>query len=231
MPDLPELFDWLAVTLFLACWVGYTRYAKRAALYRDSLSSVMHEFRVDWMRRILRRHNRVADMSAVSNLERNSAFFASSSLFAVAGLVTVLAASERVVDLASDIALLQPGPPILLELKIGLMIAIFIYAFLSFTWSMRQYGFASVLIGAAPMPDETLDEDQTDHFSNHSARVLDLAARQFNYGLRAAYFSLAAMGWLLGPVGLIIFSVIISLVLYHREFRSSTLRQLVKARG
>ncbi len=231
MPDLPEFFDWLAVTLFIICWVTYTRYARRAAQYRDSLSSVMHGFRVDWMRRILRRHNRVADMSAIGNLERNSAFFASSSLFAIAGLVTVLAASERVVSLASNIALLQPGSPILLEFKIGLLIAIFIYAFLSFTWSMRQYGFASVLIGAAPMPDESIDAAQSDHFVEHSARVMDLAAQQFNYGLRAVYFSLAALGWLLGPLGLMIFSIVIALVLYRREFLSSTLRQLVKARG
>ncbi|TGG93519.1 DUF599 family protein [Natronospirillum operosum] len=228
------LLDWIALAGFLLCWVSYTQYAKYAARRRHSLSSVMHHFRIDWIRRMLERHNRVADMAAVGNLERNSAFFASSSLFAIAGLVTVLAASEQVVALLADITLLQASSRTLLETKIGVLIAIYVYGFLSFTWSMRQYGFLSVMLGAAPMPGETNVEGaagSNEAFVTHTAKVMDLAAKQFNYGLRAVYFSLAVLGWMVGPLGLLVFSVAIVLVLNRREFHSATLKQLVKARG
>lgn len=225
------LLDWIALAGFLLCWVSYTHYAKRAAQSRHSLSSVMHHFRHDWIRRMLERHNRVADMAAVGNLERNSAFFASSSLFAIAGLITVLAASEQVVALLGDITLLQASSRTLLEIKIGALIAIYVYGFLSFTWSMRQYGFLSVMLGAAPMPGESDPEGSREAFVTHTAKVMDLAAKQFNYGLRAVYFSLAALGWLMGPIGLLLFTVAIVLVLNRREFHSATLKQLVKAQG
>ncbi len=224
------LYDALAFLVFLSSWSAYTLYASRAARTRPSLSSVMHGFRLDWVARLLPRQNRVADMSAVGNLERNSAFFASSSLFAIAGLVTVLAASEQVIQLLNTISLLQASSRTVLELKIGVLIAIYIFAFLSFTWSMRQYGFVSVLLGAAPNPDESITEAQRTAFIEHTAGVMDLAARQFNYGLRAVYFSLATLGWFLGPWGLVLFTAIIVVVLQRREFRSSTLRALRAAR-
>lgn len=224
------LSDWIALCIFFTLWSGYTLYANRAGKRKNSLSSVMHHFRIDWIRRLLSRHNRVADMSAVSNLERNSAFFASSSLFVIAGLLTVLAASDQVMTLLNDLALLQASSRALLETKIGLMIAIYVFAFLSFTWSMRQYGFVSVLLGAAYTPDDTPTDAERQQFVEKSALVMDLAARQFNYGLRAFYFSLAALSWLVGPWALIMSSIAIVLVLNRREFHSSTLRALVAAR-
>ena len=227
---MPYLLDWIALSVFFALWGGYTLYANRAGKRRNSLSSVMHHFRIGWMARLLSRQNRVADMSAVSNLERNSAFFASSSLFVVAGLLTVLAASDQVMAMLNNLALLQAGSRTLLEIKIGLMIAIYVFAFLGFTWSMRQYGFVSVLLGAAYTPDETPTEAERRQFVEKSALVMDLAARQFNYGLRAFYFSLAALSWLVGPWALIISSIAIVLVLYRREFHSGTLHALVAAK-
>lgn len=221
--------DALALLVFFVGWISYTFVSKWLASRRNSLSSVMHQFRIHWVERLLGRANRIADMTAVSNLERNSAFFASSSLFVLAGLMTVLAASDQVRQLLDNLDVLDAGAGRLFELKISLLIGIFIYAFLSFTWSMRQYGFVSVMIGAAFTPEETPSALARERFVQHTARVLDLAARQFNYGLRAVYFSLAALGWLFGPWGLLVATILIILVLQRREFRSGTLFALTQA--
>ena len=221
--------DAIALLVFFVGWVSYTFISKWFAYRRNSLSSVMHQFRIHWVERLLGRANRIADMTAVSNLERNSAFFASSSLFVLAGLMTVLAASDQVRQLLDNLDVLDAGAGRLFELKISLLIGIFIYAFLSFTWSMRQYGFVSVMLGAAFVPEETPPTSVRARFVQHTARVLDLAARQFNYGLRAVYFSLAALGWLFGPWGLIVATIMIVLVLQRREFRSGTLHALTQA--
>ena len=78
IPDfLPDL---LAVIWFVLCWVGYTRYSHWKGLSTPCLSSVLHLYRQDWMRRLLLRDNRIADASVIGNLERNASFFASSTL-------------------------------------------------------------------------------------------------------------------------------------------------------
>jgi uncharacterized membrane protein len=59
------------------------------------LASVLHLYREDWMRRMLLRDNRIADASVIGNLERNASFFASSTLIILAGILTVLGASDR----------------------------------------------------------------------------------------------------------------------------------------
>lgn len=228
---MPYVLDWIALAIFVASWVAYTFHASRRSRRRPSLSSAMHHFRVQWMRRLLTRENRIADMTAVGNLERNSAFFASSSLFAIAGLITVLAASEQVVRLLNNISFIPPGSQALWEFKVGVLIVIFIYAFLSFTWSMRQFGFLSVMIGAAPTPRESATDEEKQHFIDHTARVMDIAGNQFNLGLRAVYFSLAVIGWFLGPLWFLAATAIIIAILHRREFHSRTLRELVKAKG
>lgn len=225
------IMDGAALLIFLVSWIGYTRYASVQAKRRHSLSSIMHHFRIDWLQRMLRRENRVADMSAVSNLERNSAFFASSSMFIVAGLITVLAASEQVMGLLNDISFVQPTSKGLWEAKIGVLVAVYVYAFLSFTWSMRQFGFLSVLIGSAPTPTESINDQVKRDFATHTARIIDLASSQFNLGLRAFYFSLAVVAWLLGPIWFVVATIMIVAVLYRREFRSTTLKELIRARG
>ena len=48
---------------------------------------------------MLLRDNRIADANVIGNLERNAAFFASSTLIILAGILTALGASEPVIKL------------------------------------------------------------------------------------------------------------------------------------
>ena len=100
-----NLIHLLAALWFVLCWGGYTRYATWKARDTACLASVLHLYREDWMRRMLLRDNRIADASVIGNLERNASFFASSTLIILAGILTVLGASERAVSLLADIPL------------------------------------------------------------------------------------------------------------------------------
>ncbi|MDO6806957.1 DUF599 family protein, partial [Wenyingzhuangia sp. 1_MG-2023] len=65
-----------------------------------------------------------------------------------------------------------------------------------FTWSLRQFGFASVLIGAAPFPnDKTVTAAERRSFAIYAAKVIDQAGHSYNNGLRAFYISLALLLW------------------------------------
>ena len=53
-----------------------------------------------------------------------------------------------------------------------------------------------------------------------------LAAETFNGGLRAYYFSFAAMAWFFSPVALVLATLLVVLILYGREFKSDVLEVL-----
>jgi uncharacterized membrane protein len=50
-----------------------------------------------------------------------------------------------------------------------------------------------------------------------------LAAETFNDGLRAYYFSFAAMGWFFSPLVFVLTTLMVVAILYSREFRSEVL--------
>ena len=217
----------IALVWFLLCMNGYTRFAKLKARTTPCLANVMHQYRLDWMRRLLARENRVADTSAISNLERSVSFFASSTLIILAGLLTLFGASEQTLVLIRELPVVTPSTVLELEVKLLVMSGLFVYAFFKFTWSLRQYGFASVLIGSAPMFDEAFSEAEGNAFVQRSARIITMAANNFNFGLRSYYFGLSLLGWMISPWVLIGLSTGVVYVLYQREFRSSTLKTLM----
>ena len=217
-----------AVAWFVICWLGYTRYATWKARDTACLASVMHLYREDWMRRLLLRDNRIADASVIGNLERNASFFASSTLIILAGVLTVLGSSDRAFSLLQDLPLVQEASRELSELKLICLAMVFVYAFFTFSWCMRQYNFAAVLVGSAPLIGERdVSELERKAFATRAARVVSMAANQFNLGLRAYYFGLATLGWFINPWFFMLLTAGVVLVLYHREFHSDVLKVMV----
>ena len=104
IPDAGSLWiNLLAISWFLLCWVGYTYYALRKGRDTACLATVLHLYRRDWMNRLLMREQRMADASVIGNLERNTSFFASSTLLILAGLITVIGASDKAVVLLHEL--------------------------------------------------------------------------------------------------------------------------------
>jgi len=218
--------DLFALFWFLFCFKGYSLYASKAAKNKHGLSSVMHRYRVEWMKSLLLRDVRVADTTTIANLERGVTFFASTTMLILAGLVTVLGSTEKAINIISDIPFASHATTAEWEMKLLLLIALFIYAFFKFTWSLRQYGFASVMIGGTPMPDIKLGDKARTAYALRIANIMSLAANNFNSGLRTYYFSFAALGWFINTAVFIILSIVMVFILYRREFKSLTLHEL-----
>ena len=219
-----NLTNLLAACWFVVCWAGYTRYATWKARDTACLASVLHLYREDWMRRMLLRDNRIADASVIGNLERNASFFASSTLIILAGILTVLGASDRALSLLADLPLVQQTSQGMSEIKLLCLATVFVYAFFTFSWCMRQYNFAAVLVGSAPMIGERLvNELERKAFALRAARVLSLAANQFNFGLRSYYFGMAMLSWFISPLVFMLVNIGVVLILYRREFHSDVL--------
>lgn len=233
------LVDWInvgATVWFFGCWLGYAAFARRRAKTSYNLSAVLQVYRKRWMHEMLQRQNRIADAALLSSLERNVSFLASTSIFIIAGLVTLMASAEQIHSTLialpftnSDLTSKQ------LQFKICLLIAIYVYAFFTLTWAMRQYGICAVLLGASPAADEASPGDgsssnleQNRQHANMTAKIIDHAGHSYNYGLRAYYFSLSVLPWLINAWLFMLAVGVVTAVLYHREFKSRTLVTLAR---
>jgi uncharacterized membrane protein len=100
-------------------------------------------------------------------------------------------------------------------------------AFFRFTWSIRQYGFGALLVAAAPearqFEEHNLDREA---FARKAGTIVAMAAETFNDGLRAYYFSFAALAWFFSPWAFMVATGLVVWVLYQREFNSRVLAVL-----
>ncbi|MEK9713302.1 MAG: DUF599 domain-containing protein [Thalassolituus sp.] len=232
MAELTEigLFNLLSLGWMILCWAGYARFAHYRAKRSASLSSVLHVHRVNWMRRMLEREVRVGDAALLANIERNVNFFASSCVLIIAGLLTAFTATEKIGTLLGSVSFVSNNTLVEIEFKLLVLVAIFIYSYFTFTWSMRQFGFASVLVGAAPMPgDNSVTPGERRSMALNSAKVIDKASHSYNNGLRAFYFSMAVLSWFVSTWVFLGAATLVTAVLYSREFSSSSLRALKAA--
>jgi uncharacterized membrane protein len=104
-----------------------------------------------------------------------------------------------------------------------------VYAFFKVTWSLRQYGFAAVVMGGAPDAGEHVPPRQQQAFACNLAKLMDSAGHDNNSGLRAYYFGLSIMCWLFGTVPFLVATTTTVLVLYRREFVSNTVDAIKQA--
>jgi uncharacterized membrane protein len=223
------LINFLCVGWFLVAWIGYSYFAKSMAKRTMSLSSVMHIHREDWIRSLLQREVRVADATLLVNLERHVTFFASTTIFILAGLLAVIPNIGLLHDLLSRLPHLFAVSEAELQLRILLLVCVFVYAFFTFTWSMRQYGFCMVLVGAAPLPDDPSETAVTrDTYVRHAAKVIDQAGHSYNYGLRAYYFAMSILAWFLDPWLFIAAITLVVTILYRREFHSKPVMAMIE---
>lgn len=88
------LVDIIAVGFFALEWLVYSVTLEHSAYGRDGLSARMNVFRETWVRRMLDREARMVDMQIMASLQNGTAFFASTSLFAIGGALALLRATN-----------------------------------------------------------------------------------------------------------------------------------------
>ncbi len=222
------LLDVVALGWFLACWLGYNLIADHSRWAARSMTAAMNRHRRRWFREMLDRDVRIVDTQILGNLLTGIGFFASTTIILVGGFVALLGAADQATEALSNLPLVDRPSRTIWELKVLLMIAIFIYAFFKFAWAFRLSNYCAILIGAAPQKPES--EAAAELYAEKLATVHSRVAHHFNRGLRAYFFALGALGWFLHPVLLIAATAGVVLVLYRREFSSRVL-QTVREMG
>lgn len=208
------LLDWIGLAVFLACWVIYALVVDRIpAIRARSVIAAMDEHRQRWMIAAASRDNRIADIAAIGNLMSSTSFLATTSILILGGLVAMLSAPDIGRRVVATLPWSEVPDEAMWEIKIGLLLVIFVNAFFELTWALRQFNYTSTLVmGMLP--------GAVNHASA-AARLANRAARHFNTGLRSYYFGLAALAWIIHPFALAAASLWVLRELHRREFRSA----------
>jgi uncharacterized membrane protein len=225
LPSFLGPWDLAALAVFFACLPGMTWLVDHSSDERPSTSRLMAHYRRRWMQEVPTRPNRIVDSSLLVALRNGAAFFASGAMIAIGGAAALLGQTERLERVARDIAGGLGGSEIVWEVKLLFILVLLVSAFLKFVWSHRLFGYCAILLGA--MPERGSPEEMA--AAVERASLLNIAAgRNFNRGLRTVYFTLAALAWFIGPLALIVATLVTAAEIYRREFRSKSREALLE---
>ena len=174
---LPWL-DLLALAWFAAWWAGYVWFTDHRETAQPTLRRQMDKYIREWIVQMVGRDNRMLDVNIMRNLTRSSQFFASTTMLILGALVAMMGYAEKAAGVIAELPFSQQVSDREWELKIFLLVVIFVFAFFKLSWSIRQFGLASVLIGATrkPIADAEQYADHIERIYNHThAPIFDCA--------------------------------------------------------
>lgn len=214
--------DYIALLVFVALWYLYSYVTtSRSPFPRTSLNQAMGERRRKWIYNSLTRDLKMIDTQIMAGLQNGTAFFASTSIFAIGGCFALLGATDRVESVFRDMPFVYYGGRTAFEMKVIGLTSLFGYAFFKFGWSYRLFNYCTILFGAMPMMHETnSDRKAAERAAENVIRMNIIAAKNFNDGLRTFFLSIGYLGWFINAYVFMFTTVVIIIALLRRQFFS-----------
>jgi uncharacterized membrane protein len=220
-----SLLDYGALAFFITAWLSYHVAVEFTPARHRGLNVRMNKYRRVWMEQMLTRENRMIDASLMASLQNGTAFFASTSLLAIGGVLTLLRSTDDVLIAMAEMPFGLTTTRLAWEVKVIGLAVIFVYAFYKFAWSYRIFNYAAILVGAVPSGGHG-DPDQAMASAQRAAAMNVVAGRHFNRGQRAFFFALAYLGWFISAYVLMAGTAACLYVMWHRQFASDAIRAL-----
>jgi uncharacterized membrane protein len=221
---LLQPLDWVASIYIVSMWLILSYVIEHPPKSRPSVTVLMSQRRRDWMHVFVHRDPRIFDSQILASLRQGTSFFASTCIFAIGGVLALAKNTDPLVGVAQEVTAVTT-PALIIQMKLAFVALFLTNAFLKFVWANRVFGYCAVMMAAVPNDPN----DPGAHPKAQQAAELNIrAAMNFNRGLRALYFALGALAWLLGPVPLMIAATVVIWVVWSREFASIPRDILVK---
>ena len=232
MELLPRLsllspLDLAAVDLLIASWIGIGHLIENPGPRWPSVTVLMAAFRRDWMREMVRREPRIFDAQILGSLRQGTSFFASTCIIAIGALLALIGNGERFEGVVEELTQAD-APAVVWQVKLILVTLFLTNAFLRFVWANRVFGYCAVVMAAVPNDP---DDPNALPRAAQAAELNIRAAANFNRGLRSIYFALGTLAWLLGPVPLLLATLITLWTLGRREIASTQRKTLTDPPG
>jgi uncharacterized membrane protein len=216
--------DYIALAFFVVAWLGYWAAVERTQAGRRGLNLLMNGHRQRWMEQMVVRENRIVDTTLMASLQNGSAFFASTSLFAVGGVLALLQSTETALTLFEGLPFGLATSRLAWEMKVIGLAVIFVYAFFKFAWAYRLFNYSAIVVGSVPVlkggGDDAEARALAQLLARRAAAMNIVAGRHFNRGQRAFFFALAYLGWLASAYVLMAGTAAVLYVMWRRQFAS-----------
>jgi uncharacterized membrane protein len=220
--------DLIALGCFVGAWLLYAFLVEWTPAGRAGLSAYMDRYREVWMQRMLHREARMVDMQIMTALQNGTAFFASTSLIAIGGSLSLLRSTGELLTVMGSLPFAIPTTREQWEAKTIGLVVIFAYAFFKFAWSYRLYNYVAILLGAMPHAGEKETPEAEAHI-RRTTQMFQSAGRHFNRGQRGFFLALGYLGWFAGPYVLMITTTAVVAVLWRRQFLSQARKAVMEA--
>jgi len=194
--------DLIALAWFVAAWAGYAAQVEFLPKKKASLNETMNQYRLVWMHRMLHREARMVDMQVMATLVSGTAFFASTSLLAIGGALTVLRSPDEMLNVLATLPFGAPATRLAWEIN-----------------------YVAILLGAMPFEKDKETPEAEAHVQR-TARLFEAAGRHFNHGQRAIFFALGYLGWFVSPYVLMATTAAVVYVMWWRQFGSDARRAM-----
>lgn len=211
--------DYAALAVFIVAWFGYHVMLEATGWGERGFNRLMHHYRYRWMEQMVLRENRIVDSSLIAALQNGTAFFASTSLVALGGVLTLFRSTDAMLTVFADLPFGVATTPEAWEIKVLGLAVIFIYAFFKFAWSYRLFNYVVILVGAVPVLTDT-NRAEADAAARQAAALNVVAGKHFNRGQRAFFFALAYLGWFISAYVLFASTIAVFFVMWQRQFWS-----------
>ena len=218
--------DLAALAWFVGVWIAYALAVERTRHGAESLNRLMDRYREVWMRRMLERDMRMVDMQIMAALQNGTAFFASTTLIAIGGALTLLRSTDDVLTVLATMPFGIETTRTQWEAKVIGVVVILIYTFFKFAWSYRLFNYVAILFGATPLAADK-DSPEAQVHAVRTARLFTTAGRHFNRGQRAFFFALAYLGWFISPWVFMATTAAAVIVMWARQFASESRRAVM----
>jgi uncharacterized membrane protein len=220
-----SLLDIGALAFFVVAWLSYHIAVEMTPARHGGLNVRMDAHRRAWMEQMLARENRMVDANIMASLQNGTAFFASTSLLAIGGVLTLLRSADDVVGAMAELPFDLATTRLAWEVKVIGLAVIFVYAFYKFAWAYRIFNYAAILVGAVPHVHGG-NRDEARAAAERAAAMNIVAGRHFNRGQRAFFLALAYLGWFVSPYLLMAGTAACLFVMWRRQFASDAIAAL-----
>ena len=146
---LLDPLDFAAVGTIVVCWFLIGWMIEHPGARRPSVTILMSERRRDWMKVFVTRDPRIFDSQILGGLRQGTAFFASTCLLAIGGVLALVGNTAPLQGVAAEVSEM-PVPVLIWQLKLGLVALFLTNAFLKFVWANRVFGYCAVMMAAVP---------------------------------------------------------------------------------
>lgn len=221
-----SVLDYVALAFFGMAWFAYWAGVERTKAAGRSLNLLMNAYRRTWMEQMVVRENRIVDTTIMATLQNGSAFFASTSLIAIGGVLALLQSTDAVLTLFADLPFGLATTRVAWEVKVIGLAVIFVYAFFKFAWAYRLFNYGAILVGAVPMVRMGEDHERALAAARRAAAMNIVAGRHFNRGQRAFFFALAYLGWFISGYVFMATTAAVLFVMWRRQFASDARQAL-----